>query len=108
MLPVALPSSWLKHFRRIYARSLDEQSPWLPQRRNACCMPLSGFVQSSLSSLWQPMAKETGFSVSFIVAKRRSSLYLVSKVATSLSGALLRSFRSEDALSHVLLQNRFR
>ena len=47
-------SLWLKHFRSTYARSLDEQSPWLLQRRNACCMPLFGFAQSSLSSLGQP------------------------------------------------------
>ena len=37
-----------------------------------------------------PMAKETGFSASFVAAKRRTSLHLVSKAATSLSGALLR------------------
>ena len=33
----------------IYARLLGEQSLWLPQRRNACCMPRFGFVQFSPS-----------------------------------------------------------
>ena len=40
-----------------------------------------------------PMAKETGFSASFVAANQQTSLHLVSKAATSLSGALLRSFR---------------
>ena len=54
MLPGALPSGWPKRSRSTSALLLEEQSPWLPQRRSACYMPLSGFVQSSPSSLWQP------------------------------------------------------
>ena len=53
-----------------------------------------------------PMAKETGFSVSFIAAKRRSSLHLVSKVAMSLSGALLRiSDQGRRALARAVAES---
>ena len=45
MLPVVSRSDWLKHFHGTYARSLEEQSLWLLQKRNACYMPPIGFVQ---------------------------------------------------------------
>ena len=50
----ASPSDWLKRSRSTSALLPEGRSPWPPQRRSACCMLLSGFAQSFLSSLWQP------------------------------------------------------
>ena len=38
MLPGVLPSGWPKRSRSTSALLLEEQSPWLPQRRGACYM----------------------------------------------------------------------
>ena len=52
------------------------------------------------------MAKETGFSASFIAAKRRTSLHLASNAATSISGALcVVSDQGRRALAHAVAES---
>jgi len=75
MLPVVSRSGWLKHFRSTYALSLEEQSLWLLQRRNACYMPLIG--RPILSELIGA-AKESAE-----VNRKRASSGLVKVVVTN-------------------------